>query len=113
MQRPAAQARVSRDDEPKRTPDPTDLLDGNRVGQGVQAGPTFILRDRDPKPAELADPPNDLARKAPLTLVLVDDRRDLPDHEVADRVAQQLVLGGEIQVHRRSLHRTASDRRRC
>ena len=37
-------------------------------------------------------------RRAPL--VLVDDRLDLLDHEVADRLAEQGVLGREIEVHR-------------
>ena len=37
--------------------------------------------------------------KAPRTFVLVDDRRDLGHHEVADRVAKQHVLRGEVEVH--------------
>ena len=44
-------------------------------------------------------PLDDLGREAPVALVLVDDRRDLGDHEVADRVAQQDVLGREVEVH--------------
>ena len=45
--------------------------------------------------------PDDLDREAPLALVLVDDRGDLVDHEVADRRAQQGVLGREVEVHAR------------
>jgi hypothetical protein len=33
--------------------------------------------------------------------VLVDDRLDLLDHEVANRLAEEGVLGREIEVHRR------------
>ena len=53
-----------------------------------------------PEPAELADPPDDVGREASLALVLLDDRRDLGLHEVPDRVAQQRVLRGEVEVHR-------------
>ena len=52
-----------------------------------------------PEPAELADAADDLGREASLALVLVDDRRDLGEHEVADRVAQEDVLRGEVEVH--------------
>ena len=77
VERPAAQARVGRDDEPERAPDPADLLDRDRVGQRVEAGAALVLGDRDAEPAELADAPDDLDREAALALVLVDDRRDL------------------------------------
>ena len=113
VERAAAEAGVGRDDQPERAPDPADLLDRDRVGQGVEARAALVLRDRDAEPAELADPAHDLDREAPLALVLVDDRRDLGRHEVADRVAEQLVLGREVEIHRRSLHRTAVDGRRC
>ena len=94
---------MGRDDQPERAPDPADLLDRDRVGQRVEAGPALVLRDRDAEPAELADAPDDLDREAALALVLLDDRRDLGRHEVADRVAQQRVLRGEVEVHRPSL----------
>ena len=38
--------------------------------------------------------------KPSLALVLVDDRCDLRQHEVPDRVAQEDVLRGEVEVHR-------------
>ena len=85
---------MGRDDQPERTPDAADLLDRDRVGQGVEAGPALVLGDRDAQPAELADPPHDVGREASLALVLLDDRRDLGLHEVADGVTQQRVLRG-------------------
>ena len=100
VERPAAEARVRRDDQPERAPDPADLLDRDRVGERVEPGAALVLGDRDAEPAELADAPDDLGREAALALVLLDDRRDLGRHEVADRVAQQRVLRREVEVHR-------------
>ena len=77
VKRAAAEARVRRDDQPERSPHAADLLDGDGVGQRVEPGAALVLGDRDAQPAELADPPDDLGREAPLALVLVDDRRDL------------------------------------
>jgi hypothetical protein len=68
---------VRRHDEAERAPHTPDLLDGDRVCQRVEPGATFVLRDRDAEPAELADLRDDLGREAPFALVLVDDRRDL------------------------------------
>ena len=99
MQRTATQARVGRDDEPQRAPDAPDLLDGDGVGQRVETRPTFVLRDRDPKPAEFADALDDLRREAPRPFVCIDDRRYLGHHEVPDRLAQEHVFRGEVQVH--------------
>ena len=92
VERAAAEARVGGDDQPERAPHPADLLDRDGVGQGVEPGAALVLGDRDAQPAELADPADDLGREAPRALVLVDDRRDLGEHEVADRVAQEDVL---------------------
>ena len=104
-QRPAAEARVRRDDDPERAPDPADLLDGDRVRERIHPGAAPALRDVDPEPAQLADPAHDLGREAPRALVLVDDRRDLLGHERADGVPQQDVVGREIEVHGRMLPR--------
>ena len=62
-------------------------------------GPALVLGDRDAEPAELADAAHDLGREAPLAFVLVDDRGDFGEHEVADRLAEQRVLRGEVEVH--------------
>jgi hypothetical protein len=90
---------MCRDDQPERTPHPPDLLDGDGVGERVEAGAALILGDRDAQPAELTDPAHDLGREASLAFVLVDDGRDLGQHEVADRLAEQRVLRGEVEVH--------------
>ena len=95
---------MGRDDEPERAPDPADLLDRDRVGQGVEPGPALVLGDRDAEPAHLAEPADDLDREAARALVLVDDRGDLGAHELADRVAEEDVLGREVEVHRASVH---------
>ena len=55
VERPAAEARVRRDDQPERAPHPADLLDRDRVGQRVEPGAALVLGDRDAQPAELAD----------------------------------------------------------
>ena len=96
---PAAEGRVGGDDQPERAPDAADLLDRDRVGERVEPGAALVLRDRDAEPAHLAEAADDLDREATLALVLVDDRRDLLDHEVADRRAQQGVLWREVEVH--------------
>ncbi len=103
MERPAAEARMGRHDEAERTPHPADLLDGDGVGEGVETGAALLLGDRDAEPAELADAADDLDREASLALVLVDDGCDLGEHEVTDRVAQEGVLGRQVEVHRSSV----------
>ena len=100
VQRAAAQRGVGGDDEPERAPHPRDLLDRDGVGERVHAGAALVLGDRDAEPAHLAQPADDLDREAVLSLVLLDDRRDLVLHEVADRRPEQLVLRREVQVHR-------------
>ena len=93
VERPTAQAGMGGHDQAQGAPDPADLLDRDRVGEGVHPGSALILRDRDAEPAELADPLHDRGRKAPRPLVLVDDPSDLADHELPDRIAQELVFG--------------------
>ena len=53
-QRPAAKRGVGGDDDPERTPDPADLLDRDRVGEGVHSRAAVLLGDRDAEPAHLA-----------------------------------------------------------
>ena len=87
-------------DQTERAPHPADLLDRDRVGERVETGAALVLGDRDAEPAELADAAHDVGREAALTLVLLDDRRDLGEHEIADGVAEQGVLGGQVEIHR-------------
>jgi hypothetical protein len=100
VERAAPEARVGGHDQPERAPHPADLLDRDGVREGVHARPALVLGDRDAEPAELADAAHDLGRESPLAFVLIDDRRDLGGHELADRVAEQGVLGPEVVVHR-------------
>ncbi len=99
MERPAAETRVRRDDQPERPPHASDLLDRDRIRQRVESGTTLVFRDRDAEPAELPDAPDDVGREAPIAFVLLDDRRHLARHEVADGLPEQPMLGGEVEVH--------------
>ena len=56
---------------------------------------------RDAEHAHRAQHGDDVGRETPLPLVLVDDRLDLVDGEIADRLAQQQVFGREVEVHGR------------
>ena len=78
VERPAAEARVGRDDQPERAPDAADLLDRDRVGERVEAGPALVLGDRDAEPAHLAEATDDVDREPAGPLVLVDDRARPP-----------------------------------
>ena len=99
VERAAAERRMSRHDQPERTPHPADLFDRDGIGKRIQADPAFILGDRDPEPAHLAQPLDDLDWKAMFALVLLDDRRDLLLHELADGRAKERVLPGQVEVH--------------
>jgi len=75
------------------------LLDGDGIGERVQPGAAFFLRERDTQQAHLAQLGHDVSRETTLLLVLVDLVRHLAGEEVADRLAQELVLWGEVEVH--------------
>jgi hypothetical protein len=92
-------------DEPERAPDPADLLDRDRVGQGVHPGTAPALGDRDAEPAHLTQAVDDRAREPAGTLVLVDDRGDLALHEAANGRSQESVLGREVEIHGRRVSR--------
>ncbi len=104
-ERAAAERGVRGDDEAERAPHAPDLLDRDGIGERVHPGAAPRLGDRDAEPAHLADPAHDLDREAPLPLVLVDQRRDLGLHEVADGAPEQLVLGRKVEVHGRRVTR--------
>ena len=115
VERTAAERGVGRDDQPERAPHAADLLDRDRVGQGVHAGPALVLGNRDAEPAHLAESADDVDREAVLPLVLVDDRRDLLLHEVADRstgaagAPPERSRSIDPSVPARSLHGPAAD----
>ena len=79
--------------------DPRELLDRERVRDGVAAGTAVLLGDRQPHQAQLAEVGDDLVRKTRLAVELLCDRRDLLARELAHRVADELLLLGEVEVH--------------
>ena len=83
--------------------DPRQLLDRDRVREGVGAGAAVLLRDRHPHHAELRELRDDLVREPLLAIELLGDRRDLLEGELPHRVSQQLVLVVEIEVQPASL----------
>ena len=106
VERAAAQARVGRHDQPERAPDPSDLLDRDGVGQGVEPGARPRPRGsgcRASRARRSGGPPRSgsvaharARRRAGATSSTMN---------VADRVAQQPVLGGRSRSMSGSLHR--------
>src|SRR4029078_6352604 len=80
---------------------------GQARGSAHQPRPPCVSWDGDPDPAHLAEPAHDVDGKLVLPLVLVDDRRDLLLHEVADRRPEELVLRVEVEVHRAGAYQGA------
>ena len=77
------------------------LLDGDRVGKRVASGAAELLRERDAHQAELGQLRDQLVGEPRFAVELFGDRRDTLDGERAHGVAQELVLGREIEVHAR------------
>jgi hypothetical protein len=105
-------------DDPERPPDATDLLDRDRIREGVQPRAAILFGDRDPQPAHLAEPAHDLARETMFALVFLDGRCHFGCHELADRLLEKTVLGRQVEVHGVSLDtddrgRPAEARSRC
>ena len=90
---------VGGDRDRHRRVDPGQLLDRDRVRERVAAAAAVLLGDRDPHQPELGHLGDELVREAVLAVELLGDRRDLLDRERAHRVADQLVLGREVEVH--------------
>ena len=91
--------RVRRDGDRDGRVDPGQLLDRERVGDGVAAGAAVLLRDRQAHQAELAELGDELVREARLAVELLGHRRDLLPGELAHGVADELLLLREIEVH--------------
>ena len=103
--RAAAQRRVRRDDQPERAPDPADLLDRDRVGEGVHAGAAPLLRDGDAEPAHLAQLVDDAAGNRRSRSCSSTSGATSPSMYVTDGAAEQLVLGRQVEVHGPSMAR--------
>ena len=90
---------MRRDGDRDRRVDPGQLLDRERVGDGVAAGAAVLLRDRQAHQPELAELGDELVREARLAVELLGHRRHLLPRELAHGVADELLLLREIEVH--------------
>ena len=83
----------------RRRRDARELLQRQRLGDGVEPRSTEDLRDaaaEHPEPPELGD---EVARETPGPVDLGGDRADAPLGEVAHRVAQLALGVGQVDVH--------------
>ena len=69
-----------------------ELLDGDRVRDGVRSRPAVLLGNRHAHQSELPELGDELVREARLAIELLRDRRDPLHREVADGLADELVL---------------------
>jgi hypothetical protein len=79
--------------------DPCELLDRDRVRHGVSSGSSVLLRDGKAHESQLAELRDELVREAAVQIELRRDRSDALPRERPDRVANQLLLGSEVEVH--------------
>ena len=79
--------------------DARQLLDRDRVRDRVAARAAVLLRDREAHEAELAELRDELVREATGQVELLGDRLDPLSRERPDRVADQLLLGSQVEVH--------------
>ncbi len=82
--------------------DPGQLLDRQRVRDGVAAGPAVLLRDRQAHQPELAQFRDELVGEARLAVELLGDRSDPLASELPDGVADELLLLREVEIHARA-----------
>ena len=93
-----AERGVRGDGDRERGVDARELLDGQGVGQRVGAGAAVVLGDG--MPSRPSSPPAAARRAGSAGAVeLLGDRGDLAFGELADGVAEQTVLVGEVEVH--------------
>jgi hypothetical protein len=81
--------------------DPRELLDGDRVGERVGPRAAVLLGERDAHQPQLAELGHDLVGEPLLPVELLGHRGDLLLGEVADGAADEVVVGGEVEVHGR------------
>jgi hypothetical protein len=79
--------------------DPRQLLDCDRVREGVGSGAAVLLRDRNPHQPELRGPGDQLVREACFAVELLGEGRQALPGELLHSLSDQLVLGREIEVH--------------
>ena len=79
--------------------DARELLDSDRIRHDVSPGAAVLLRYGEPHEAELTELGDELVREPPGEVELGRDRLDTFSRERSDRVADQLLLGSEVEVH--------------
>jgi hypothetical protein len=80
--------------------DARELLDGERVGERVTAAAAVLFGERDAHQVQRAELGDDLIWERLGPVELLGHRRDLSLGEFADGAPDQLVVGGEVEVHR-------------
>ena len=103
-----AEGGVRRDRDRDRRVDARELLDGDGVRDGVGVGAAVLLGDREPHDAELGQLGHELVREARLEVELGGDGCDALPRERTHGVADQLLLGREVEVHARGSYRRDS-----
>ena len=88
-------ATVIATDESMRVSSSTAIAYDERVG----AGAAVLLGNRHAHQAELGELGDELVREALLAVELLGDRCDALERELADRVAEELVLRLKVEVH--------------
>ena len=87
--------------------DSRELLDRDRITQGVAARTTELLGERDPHQPQLGHLGDELVREAAFAVDLLGDGRDAVVGEGAHGVAEELLLGREVEIHASDGTRTA------
>jgi hypothetical protein len=94
-----AERGVGRDGDRDGGVDACELLDRDGVGDRVSARAAVPLGHRKPHQPELAQVRHELVGKASAQVELRGERLDALPCERSDRVADQLLLGSEVEVH--------------
>ena len=79
--------------------DARQLLDRDGVGERVAARAPELLGERNPHQAEVGHLRDELVREPALAVELLGNGRDAVDGERPHRVAEELVLGREVEIH--------------
>ena len=78
--------------------DPSELLDGDRIGDGVGACASVLLGNRHSHQTQLRHAGNELVGEAALAVELLGERRDAVPRELAHGRADELVLLVELEI---------------
>src|SRR3954454_6778519 len=100
-QRERVEADVHRDQRAERRLAALDLLARERLRHVVEARAAVLLRQDDAEDPELRHALDQLEVELVVDVVLHCDRQDALVHELADRVLDQPLLVGQLEIHRR------------